>query len=714
MRLVKRTRVIVFGIAVFLLGVILACASEATPTAAPPQMDAAAIQRAVEQALAAQGSQRDIRQAVEEAMEAQPQPPQGPSADDIAMQVEAAVQAAVPEGTSAQEIQGMVEAAVSAAVAATAQGAVTSTQVQQAISEALAAQQPGVTAEELEVAITAAMAAVPTPAAMPVSTAMPAGMVEPSGSLSVGISILLGSAEFNLTNQGITQSRFDSVFTHDDMWVSTPDGANQGRLVREWEVDPTGRVFTFRIQEGAMFSGGWGEFTADDLLFSIEQVSSEESFHSVKGATRRLFTCDACGLVKIDTYTVQLTRPTATAGITWNNESHLNMQSKRHFDTVGKEQANRESVGTNSWELVDFRQDSYRRLNARPGHWAKTPNFNELTVWELQEESTRLANFLTGIIDTGSFTPDTIDAIRGEGDPSIDYMRLPGGEFIYLPIYGMQHHLDHPDHLPNAEGTVNVALADSAADCDLPWVSCNHDLNSGEWANAQKVRQALAIAIDREKLVNNLAGGDGEPLYLLHWTGHERLAQELGLDTLEYEYDPVQARQLLADAGFPDGIDFDMTLTEFASAGPIAAGEAVATMWQEIGARAQLNRVPYSAWRPCTVDRSCKAIATHNNQAWVEPMRIFPVFYHPSNAFNLGFEHPFMTDLLDRMSATADWETRKQLNGELARFTFDQVLAIPLYTRKVIWPLGEKLDPWGIQARQAPFLSNWEFAPHGT
>ena len=676
MHFLKRTKSLGFGIFILLLGLILACGSEASPAPTPQQIDTAAIKQAVEQALAAPGQQptglsaEEITEQIQAAVRAAAPADSSLSAEEIAQQIAAAVQAAMPEGTSEAELTRMVQQVVAASL--------------------------------------------PTPTAAPVPVTPPQAMVEPTGSLNVAVSILFGAAEFNLTNQGITQSRFDNVFTHDDMWISTTDGETEGRLVREWEVDPTGLIYTFRLQEGAMFSGDWGEFTADDLLFSIEQVSSEESFHSVKGSIRRKFTCDACDLTKLDDYTVQLTRPTPTVETTWANESGLNIQSKRHFDAVGKEQANRESVGTNSWEFVDFRQDSFRRVKARRDHWAKTPNFDELTVWELQEESTRLANFLTGLIDTGSFTPDIVDAIRAENKPEIEYMRLPGGEYIYLPIYGMQHHLDHPDHLPDVNGDVKVAVAQSAGDCDLPWVSCDGNLDSTEWQNALKVRQALATSIDRGKLVNALAGGDGEPLYLLHWTGHERLAQELGLDSLEYEYNPARAKELLEEAGYPDGIDFDLMLTEFASAGPTAAGEAVATMWQEIGARATLHRVPYAAWRPCTVDRSCKAISTHNNQAWVEPLRIFPVFYHPNNAFNLGFEHPFMTDLLNEMVATPDWEKRKQLTAELGRFTFEQVVAIPLYTRKVIWPLGEKLDQWGIQARQAPFLSNWEFAPHGT
>jgi ABC-type transport system substrate-binding protein len=245
MRLVKRSKALSLGIALLLLAIILACGSEATPTATPPQVDAGAIQQALEQALASRGEQST-----------------GPSAEEIAQQIEAVMQAAVPEGLSPEEVAQQIEASVQAAMP------------------------EGTSAEEIARMVQQAVSSLPTPAAMPAAATTAPTKVELSGSLNVGLSILLGAAEFNLTNQGITQSRFDNVFTHHDMWTSSSDGLNEGRLVREWEVNPTGTIYTFHLQEGAMFSGEWGEFTADDLIFSIEQVSSEESVHSVKGATR--------------------------------------------------------------------------------------------------------------------------------------------------------------------------------------------------------------------------------------------------------------------------------------------------------------------------------------------------------------------------------------------------------------------------------------------
>ena len=61
------------------------------------------------------------------------------------------------------------------------------------------------------------------------------------------------------------------------------------------------------------------------------------------------------------------------------------------------------------------------------------------------------------------------------------------------------------------------------------WVSCNRDVNSAEWARALKVRQVLAWSIDRQKMINSLAFGEGEPAYTFAFMGHSRTGRAVRL-----------------------------------------------------------------------------------------------------------------------------------------------------------------------------------------
>ena len=281
--------------------------------------------------------------------------------------------------------------------------------------------------------------AVPTPA-----------MMGPEGALNVGLPEL-GPGVFDLPNQGYEQFKFDALATHEAMFASAPDGAVLGRIVQDWSVDPTGLVYTFRLPENAQWHGGhgdWGGLNADDFIFTLQRVSIDGTTHSGGGHVRRIFTCDTCALEKIDNFTVQLTRPNPTPEITWRSRSPtgsaIAFHSKRHFESVGKEGALQQSVGTGPWELINLTSGASRTLRAVEDHWRKTPNFSEMVWFDVAEDSTRLANFLTGAIDTGSFGPEQIQAIKQENMDWVKFMTFPGAADYYLNLEGQQYLPDHP------------------------------------------------------------------------------------------------------------------------------------------------------------------------------------------------------------------------------------------------------------------------------
>ena len=309
------------------------------------------------------------------------------------------------------------------------------------------------TAAQTQVATAAPVATVAaTPVATPgPTTAVPTpAMMGPEGALNVGLPEL-GPGVFDLPNQGYEQFKFDALTTHEAMFASAPEGAVLGRIVQDWSVDPTGLVYTFRLPENAQWHGGhgdWGGLNADDFIFTLQRVCIDGTTHSGGGHVRRIFTCDICALEKIDNFTVQLTRPNPTPEITWRSRSPtgsaIAFHSKRHFESVGKEGALQQSVGTGPWELINLTSGASRTLRAVEDHWRKTPNFSEMVWFDVAEDSTRLANFLTGAIDTGSFGPEQIQAIKQENMDWVKFMTFPGAADYYLNLEGQQYLPDHP------------------------------------------------------------------------------------------------------------------------------------------------------------------------------------------------------------------------------------------------------------------------------
>ena len=89
-------------------------------------------------------------------------------------------------------------------------------------------------------------------------------------------------------------------------------------------------------------------------------------------------------------------------------------------------------------------------------------------------------------------------------------------------------------------------------DPDSPWVSANPDLDSPEWDAARKVRLAMMVAIDREKLIEELLHGEAVPLPMQAWSNQAFKPEWV------WEYDPARAKQLLAEAGYPDGFEMEL------------------------------------------------------------------------------------------------------------------------------------------------------------
>ena len=572
-------------------------------------------------------------------------------------------------------------------------------------------------------AATQAPAATVAPAATPVATPVPAAtpppaMMEQTGTFDFSVPEM-GPPNFGLSIQDFQPQKTDNITTHEAMFATSPDGLTVPRLVTDWEVDATGLTYTFHLRKGVPWHtnhGDWGSFDADDFIFSWKEVATPGAPHPIAGGSRRTFTCDGCELTKIDSHTVQLTRPTPTIEITWHSRmplsSSLSMHSKKHQDALGVEEANRQSVGTGPWVLVDAKTGVSRRFEAVKEHWNKAPEFAEMVWHEIQEESTRLGNFLVGDIDTGSFTLESIQAIKDEGRDDIKFMSFPGAVSLYLNLLGQQYYTDHPDHLPDAEGKIRVPIDENAHDCSFAWVSCDADTNSAEWDKARKVRLAMNHSIDRQKLINNLAFGEGQPLYHTWFNGHSGRMKQFGLDELTFEFDLDLAKQLMEEADYADGFEIDMALTTRPSPGAVENGQAICTMWLEINIECKQQPRPYSEFRPTLVSRAAKGTSTQATIATFEPLRTMQILFNSTNSINFGLEHPEWQAMLEDALNTIDEEERWRKQADMAKWLYEHALTIVTYEANQVFPVGPEIDPWEPMAITLDWLSNFEYVPH--
>ncbi len=561
--------------------------------------------------------------------------------------------------------------------------------------------QPAVESPPAEAApaATAAPAAIAATSA-PAPTPVPVMEAEATGVLNIAYTEL-GPPRFLPKLNGSPQASINMTTVYESPWHNDPQGRILPRLFESWSVSDDGLVWTFQINEGIPFHYDKGDMTAEDIDWSVNNRLQEDSISRPTGLAA-VWQAPEGGSTVIDDYTLEV--DTSGSGprfdISWYITSgKLGGQlvtSKSHVETLGQEKAGVEQpIGTGPFRSVEHRVAEFWHLEAVPNHWRKTPNFAELYIREISEESTRVANFLAGELDSMHMSLESISEI--EKVDGVRFKRLQAGGQMFINIHG-QMYVDRPD-LPTPRNS------------DLPWISADANTDSEEWERARKVREAMAISIDRQLIVDTLLNGEGSPSSLFAWMGHENRLGPL-YEELQYEYDPERAMQLLAEAGYGDGFEINMALTTRPLPAVTEQGEVVCIMWEEIGIRCIQERSQMSAFRPHFIDRSWKGVNTHGTDASPEPLTNINGQMSVKSTVNYGIEHPWLEEKKELALATIDEDARFKVEAEIAKWIFDNVVILPTFKVNRVYPLGPRIGDWDMACCRTRTLMDIEHIPH--
>jgi peptide/nickel transport system substrate-binding protein len=244
---------------------------------------------------------------------------------------------------------------------------------------------------------------------------------------------------------------------------------------------------------------------------------------------------------------------------------HISMLSKAQWDAEGDEGVEARPAGTGPWQYVTREEGAFVRYEAVENHWRKSPEFQEMELRWVPEDATRLAMLLAN----ESHIADVPRALEGQGlsrgmkklqgtMPGIQTVIYFGGLFFATP---------------------------EKFNPDVPWTK-------------PEVREAMNRAINREELNQTVFGGDGQPVHVYDFHPlmapvNPRWAEEFDE---KYGYDPDKARELLAQAGYPNGFQVKLftgfKLSGFPEINEVT--EAVDLYWRDIGLDVELVSVGFA------------------------------------------------------------------------------------------------------------------------
>jgi peptide/nickel transport system substrate-binding protein len=222
---------------------------------------------------------------------------------------------------------------------------------------------------------------------------------------------------------------------------------------------------------------------------------------------------------------------------------------------------------------------------------------------------------------------------------------------------------------------------------------------AGNPLTKQKVRQAIAHAIDRQTISRQLLQGGSRVLDSACYPTQFG-CEQAGMT--KYDYDPAAARKLLADAGYPDGFD-----TELVSYVLPQYGQAIQTYLKAVGINARLSQLS-------TSEAVARSIAGQNplyagswgSYSVNDVSAILPFFF--GGGGDDYARDPLVTQLVQKAGATTNADERRKLYSEALRRISEQMYWLPLYTYVTTYAFARTLN-FRPSADELPrfFLASW-------
>ena len=203
-------------------------------------------------------------------------------------------------------------------------------------------------------------------------------------------------------------------------WAASVDpetGAYTPMLAENWSISEKAIKFTFR--EGVQFHGGWGEVTAHDFAHAIDNAVHPDN-------TNAQYRTNIEGVEVLNDREAQVNLKVINVTLFRNISQFVGgfeITSVKNFDDVGQVFPGLDDLpiaGTGPYQFVERAEGSYVRFRRVPyEHWRVTPDFEELELRFIGEESTRLAALLTGEIHISPLATDLHETAFEKGMASI-------------------------------------------------------------------------------------------------------------------------------------------------------------------------------------------------------------------------------------------------------------------------------------------------------
>jgi len=460
-----------------------------------------------------------------------------------------------------------------------------------------------------------------------------------SSTLIIGSGNDIVSFDIHDHNNTSTEAVHVNMFNY---LVKNEDGEFIYDLAESWEnIDE--KTWSFKLKEGVLFHNG-EELTAEDVKFSLERVASDDSLLEY-GNYKQIDYVD----VKSDYEFDIVTEDPEPALLNRISRIGSGILPKDYIETEGWDVFLENPVGTGPYQIKEWLKDDRLVLEAFDDYFGEKPVWEEVVFRAIPEDSTRVAELLAGGIDIAVNIPPT-DMERIESTDGVSIATSPSQRVALLALR-----------------------------------------TKGDGPTADpRVREAIDLAIDKQLIVDSLLEGYGVVTRTRVTPGNTGANEELYEQTL---YDPDRAKELLAEAGYGDGMSLKMSSPSGRYLKDKESSELIVAMLAEVGIDVELELLEWSQF------------STKYNEKQFDDIFLIAYgnsMFDASNALQrLTFEHaagetdydnPEANELILSADANMDADERVQQYQKAQEFIAEDRPHIYLWQMESIYGVNDRIN----------------------
>ena len=453
----------------------------------------------------------------------------------------------------------------------------------------------------------------------------------------------------------VTETVIRNMF--DGLVTRTTDMEIVPEIAESWEqTSPT--EWIFKIRQGITFHNGEA-LTADDVAFTFNRIATEGAVDG-QSSPRIGLLGPVVKVEATDEYTAKFTlsepSPVFLAMLPFQE-----VVPKDYIEENGSEYFAKNPVGAGPFKYVkkDSKLNEQIIMERYENYWGGSPDIApvgnaqvDVVIFQIMPETaSRIAALQAGQVQiVQEIPPDMVEQLE-------------------------------------ADSNIEVKAADSTRE---RFIELN--VNKPPFDNV-KVRQAMNYAVNYEEIVEYILNGNGEALKGPYMPKGFAYNDQLP----GYEYNPEKAKELLAEAGYPNG--FDVVIDAKADEKDVA--EAVANQLRDVGVNASVRVWDYAVLKEKIAEGGRLMIAANWGNGSLDPTGILEPKFRSGGRGNFSFYGNARVDeLMDKAMVETDSEKRADQWKEIQQIIYDEAPAIFGYITQELYA-------------QRANVTNWDPSPDG-